>query len=293
MKSTILKNNRNQHTLKKKVSYTGIGVHTGVDVTMTLLPEAENVGVYFKRTDLPGHPCIPAHVDYVVDTSRCTVLGDKDVCIYTVEHVLAALRAYNIDNVCIELSNMEPPVGNGSSDVFVEMIEEAGIKEQKSQVSILSIKEPIYYADETIQVVALPYEGYRISFTLNYPGSPVLDSQFFTSDINQDTFKKEIAPCRTFSLYEEVSMLMDKGLIKGGSLDNAVVIKGDEVFSKGSLFFPNEMVRHKTLDVIGDLSLVGVPFNAHIIAIRSGHSANYLFAKKLFKFINFREKSNA
>lgn len=276
---------RPQRTLKKEISYSGLGLHTGEEVSMTFLPAKEGTGVHFKRIDLPGQPIIPATIEYVCANARNTTLGIADVRIHTVEHVLAAIKAFNIDNLCIEVHGIEPPVGNGSSDIFVGMIEEAGIVEQKSVVPIVKLTHPIYWSEGDIHLVALPYNSYRISYTLNYPENRLLKSQYFSIDINTESFKREISPCRTFSLYEEVSILMDRGLIKGASLDNAVVIKDDAVLSKGGLFFPDEMVRHKILDVVGDLSLVGFDFYAHIIAIRAGHASNAALAKQIFNTI--------
>lgn len=276
---------RNQHTLLNPVEYSGIGLHTGAQVTMRFVPAKEGTGIVFKRTDLPGQPIIPATIEYVCDNARNTTLGIADVRIHTVEHVLAALRAYNIDNLMIELNGIEPPVGNGSSDVFVAMIEESGIKKQEGTTPIVKLSQPVYWSEGEIHLVALPSDCYRISYTLNYPDTRLLKSQYYSFTLSSESFKKEISVCRTFSLYEEVSVLIDRGLIKGASLDNAVVIKDDTILSKGGLFFPDEMVRHKILDVVGDLSLVGFDFLAHVIAIRSGHASNVAFARKLFNSI--------
>lgn len=278
---------RKQRTLSRPISFSGIGVHTGEQVLMRFCPAPENSGIFFKRIDLPHQPIIEAHVSHVCDTQRSTTLGKENVRIHTVEHVLAALNAYNIDNLCVEISNVEPPIGDGSSRQFVEMIEEAGIKEQNASHAVFKLQQPVYWSDEQIQLVALPYEGLRISYTLNYPSSTLLKAQFYSVVVSPQSFKTEIAPSRTFSLYEEVAVMMDKGLIKGGSLDNAVIIqrepeKQDVVFSKEGLRFSDEMVRHKILDVIGDLGLVGFSFNAHIIAIRSGHASNVQLAKKIY-----------
>ncbi len=281
---------RKQKTLKAPAEFSGIGIHTGKNVSMRFLPAPASTGILFRRVDLPSQPLIPATVEYVVETSRSTTLGLQEIRIHTVEHVLSALRAYEIDNLYIEIDNIEPPVGNGSSDVFVEMIEDAGILEQEEQIMPLMLKEPVYHSEEGIHLVALPADNYKISYTLSYPEHPLLKAQYHSIELNSDSFKREIAPCRTFSLYEEVSYLIDRGLIKGGSLDNAVVIKGDAVFSKGGLFYPDEMVRHKILDLIGDLSLVGLPFSAHVIAIRSGHAANVALAKKLLNALTMGEK---
>jgi UDP-3-O-[3-hydroxymyristoyl] N-acetylglucosamine deacetylase len=276
---------RKQRTLCKPVSFSGLGVHTGERVTMRFCPSEANAGISFKRTDLPNQPTIPANLNYVFDTQRSTNIGVGNARVHTVEHVLAAIRAYDIDNLLIEVSNMEPPIGDGSSNAFVQMIEDAGIREQSSDITIRTLARPLHWSDGSIHLVALPYEGYRISYTLNYPESPILRAQYYSNEVTSDTFRTQIAPCRTFSLYEEVSMLMDRGLIKGGSLNNAVVIKGDVIFSKEGLRFPEEMARHKVLDAIGDLSLVGIPFDAHIIAIRSGHASNFQLSKLIYNHI--------
>ena len=253
---------------------------------MRFCPAKEGSGVVFRRIDLPSAPLIPARIEYVCDTNRSTTLGIHDVRIHTVEHVLAALRAYQIDNVTIELNNVEPPVGNGSSDVFVEMIENAEVEEQHATVPIVKIEKPLYLSEGDIHIVAIPSDSFKVSYTLNYPECKALKSQYFSFQLSSESFKSQISPCRTFSLYEEVSMLMDRGLIKGGSLDNAVVIKGDVVFSKGGLFFPDEMVRHKVLDLIGDLSLVGFPFFStyHCRTFRA--CFKFWFCKENFKHYN-------
>lgn len=282
MQEQVKKSTRKQKTLKSASSYSGVGIHTGQEVSMRFCPADCGTGIYFKRVDLPGSPIIPAGVEYVFDTSRSTNLCIGDMRIYTVEHVLAALKAYEIDNLCIELNGIEPPAGNGSSDVFVQMIEDVGVVEQKAKTSILSLKSPVYLTEGDVHIVALPSDEYRISYTLHYPNSKALGSQYHSLAVTEKSFKDELSPCRTFALYEEIAYLIDRGLIRGGSLDNAVVIKDDAVFSKGGLYFPNEMVRHKILDMIGDLSLIGINFTGHIISIRSGHATNFHFAKKLF-----------
>lgn len=291
MNKETLTSSRRQRTLQRSVDYAGIGLHTGETVYLRLNPADENTGVVFRRTDIPGAPLIPARVPYVVDTSdRCTVLGNGLLKIYTVEHLMAALYANQIDNVIVDISNIEPPVGNGSSDVFVEMIQQAGIVEQTVDQPQIVVTEPVYFSHQEIHLVALPCDQYRISYTLNYPKSAALKSQYNSFFITPETFNTEISPCRTFCLYEEISFLMDKGLIKGGSLDNAVVIHGDAILSKNGLFFQDEASRHKILDVVGDLALIGCDIKAHIIAIRAGHAANFQLAKQLFT--QFQETTN-
>ena len=287
---TKVESTRKQRTVGKPVEFSGVGIHTGKEVLIRFVPAEIGEGIYFKRIDLPNEPIIPATVEYVFDTSRSTNLAVQDVRIYTVEHVLAALRAYEIDNLCIELSSVEPPAGNGSSDVFVEMLHEAQIIEQSATTPIVSLKNPVYYSEGDVHIVAIPSDEYRLSYTLHYPQSKALGSQFFSIALTSDSFTKELAPCRTFALYEELSFLIDRGLIKGGSLDNAVVVKEEAVISKNGLFFPDEMVRHKVLDMIGDLSLIGIQFRAHVMAIRSGHPGNYQFAKKLYHQLSLENR---
>jgi UDP-3-O-[3-hydroxymyristoyl] N-acetylglucosamine deacetylase len=280
--STLSTTYRPQRTLKAPISFSGIGIHTGALVTMRFCPKEPGSGIVFKRMDIQGHPLIPATIEYVCDATRNTTIGINAIRVHTIEHVMAALAANQIDNLCIEIDNIEPPVGNGSSDIFVEMIEESGIIEQEGRVPIVSIQKPVYFSENGIHIVAIPDDHYHISYTLNYPDPPILRAQFQSFPVNSQTFKKELASCRTFSLYSELSTLIDRGLIKGGSLNNAVVIHQDAVFSKDGLFFPDEMVRHKILDMIGDFALMGFDFHAHIIAIRSGHATNFAFLKKLY-----------
>ncbi len=238
-------------------------------MTIHFSPANVDTGINFCRSDLAHKPIIPGNVDHIKETARNTTIGIGDVRLHTVEHVLAAIRAFDIDNLLVEVEGIEPPVGNGSSDVFVDMIEKVGILEQDTNVEIKQLNTPVYHSEGDTHLVALPCDRYKISYTLNYPNSDLLRAQYFSTDVTTDIFKSDIACCRSFGLYEEIGPLIDRGLIKGCSLANAVVVKDDVVFSKDGLFFPDEMVRHKVLDVIGDLSLVGFPFQAHIIAIRS------------------------
>ena len=206
--TTISQKNRKQHTLKEDVSFSGIGVHTGQVVTVRFCPAAESTGIIFKRIDIPGFPQIPARLEYVCDTLRCTTIGINDIRIHTIEHVMAALKAYQIDNLIIEIDGIEPPVGNGSSDVFVEMIEKVGITEQKALTPIIKIQQPLHFSEGDIHLVALPHDGYKISYTLNYPEVPALRSQYQSLQITSHSFKSELAPCRTFSLYKEIAYLI-------------------------------------------------------------------------------------
>lgn len=280
---------RQQNTLQKEITFSGIGVHSGKEVVMRWIPANENHGLVFQRMDLPHCPKIPALANYAKATPRCTTLKMQDCSVQTIEHVLAALAAFNIDNLLIQLSDQEPPIADGSSKIFVSMILEAEILKQDALVQIKTINAPIYYSEGQTHIVALPSDTYKISYTLHYPRSEVIKTQYHTCEVTDKNFQNEIAPARTFALYEEITALMDRGLIQGGSLENAVVIKEEVIFSKEGLRFSNEMVRHKVLDLVGDLALVGVPFLAHIIAIRSGHQANAHLAKQILAAIGLKK----
>jgi len=272
---------KQQRSIKKSVSLSGIGLFTGVTSTITLHPAAENSGIVFQRVDLEEQPLLPAFVDHVYETPRCTILGSDAFQVQTVEHILSALKAYEVDNLLIEIDGPEVPSCDGSALPFVELIERGGIVTQNQTKKIHHLEEPIFWSKGDVHLVALPSEEFRISYTLNYPNSELLKSQFYTLHVGAESFKEEIAPARTFSLYEEVVPLIEKGNIKGGNLDNALIIKGGRILNPEGVRFDDEMVRHKILDLIGDLSLVGQSFIAHIIAIRSGHFSNTCFAKEL------------
>lgn len=286
-----MKLTRCQKTIRKEERYDGIGLHTGKEVSLKFVPAKAGEGVFFRRVDLPGRPQVPAAIEYVVDTSRGTTLGVGDVKIHTVEHVLAALRAFDIDNVCIELCGIEPPAGNGSADVFVSMLEQAGVEELDSIQPIACLEKPVWLSQNDVQVIALPSDTYRLSYTLHYPETEAIGTQFYSLVLSEKGFKEQLAPCRTFSLYRELNYLMEKGLIRGGSLENAVVVHERTIISKGGLFFQDEAVRHKILDLIGDLSLVRIPFCAHVIAVQSGHASNCAFAKKLYQCLTLEKNS--
>ena len=275
---------RKQRTLRRTISAEGIGLFTGKKVSVRLCPAEDNEGIVFERVDLPHRPRLPARSEFVVGTPRCTLIGNGSESVQTVEHLLAAVRAYGINNLLIEISADEVPIFDGSSKRFVELIEEAGVIDQEGFVNIIKLDSPVFWSKGDIHLIALPSDEYRISYTLHYPHSAAIGTQFFTFALDQEGFKTEIAPCRTFSIYEEIAPMIEKGLVKGGSLDNAVIIKEDAVVNPEGLRFPDEMARHKVLDLIGDLSLVP-PFLAHVIAVRSGHASNNAFAKELLNHI--------
>jgi UDP-3-O-[3-hydroxymyristoyl] N-acetylglucosamine deacetylase len=274
-----------QHTLQQNVSFSDIGIFTGKVVTVTLQPAPVDTGIVFKRLDLPGQPLIPAHVDYVTASTRCTLLQTKLGSVQTVEHLLAAIRGTGLDNVIVEMTGPEIPIFDGSAQPFLDYIQQAKLVKQEKERSVFSITSPLYYSGEGMHLIALPSHEYRISYTLHYPASSYLKSQYYSVAVDSESFASQIAICRTFTLYEDIAPLIEKGVLKGGGLDNAVVIRGDKILNPSGVRFPDEMVRHKILDIIGDLALTGFLFNAHIIAIRTGHSANHAFARQLVNHI--------
>ncbi len=298
-----------QHTIRKSVSMHGVGLHTGVTTTMTLKPAPEDYGIRFRRVDLGGSPEIPADVDHVIDVARGTTIGIGDARVHTVEHVLAAIVGLQIDNIIIELDNLEPPIGDGSAKPFVDMLLEAGLKEQDAPKDYLIIDQTIRYVNEEkgVEIVALPTDDYRLTVMIDYQ-NPALGSQHTGLFNLEKEFVSEFSSSRTFCFLHEVELLRDQGLIKGGNLDNAIVIvdrdlPDDEirkiakklgidhavilgttgVLNNKQLHYRNEPARHKLVDLIGDLALIGAPLKAQILAARPGHASNIEFAKMVRK----------
>ncbi len=276
-----LASHRKERTISREILFSGNGLFSGIPANMNLKPAPEGTGIVFQRVDLPGKPIIPAHVNYILGTPRCTILGKDKAVVQSVEHILSALSAYDIDNLVIELDGPEVPVGDGSALPFVELLQKVAFQEQSSLIPYYHLPAPVYWADGNVQLVALPAKELQFSYTLTYPGHPLLNAQFHTFVMNRQHYIDEIAPCRTFSLYEEILPLLEKGVIKGGTLSNGVVIKGDEILNPEGLRFSDEMVRHKMLDLIGDLSLMRIRVAAHFVAVRSGHFSNTELAKKI------------
>jgi UDP-3-O-[3-hydroxymyristoyl] N-acetylglucosamine deacetylase len=270
-----------QKTLKRAASISGIGLFTGEKASATLLGAPAGAGIVFRRVDLPGSPEIPARLESVRDTLRSTRLATASASLAMVEHLLSALSASEIDNCRIDVEGPEVPACDGSARPFFELIEQAGTLQQEAPKNILRIERPVHFSDREAHLVALPSDDLKISYTLHYPQSQLLGSQFYSFSVSREGYKAEIASCRTFSLYEEIAPLIERGFIKGGGLDNALVIKENRILNPEGARFPDEMVRHKILDLLGDLSLIGRPLKAHIIAIRSGHASNIAFAKLL------------
>jgi len=293
-----------QRTIAKPTSISGRGLHTGTVSKMTFKPADENTGIRFRRTDLGGNSEIPALVEYVVDVSRGTTLGIGDVKVYTVEHVLAAIVGLQIDNIIVELDGIEPPIGDGSSIMYVKKLQEAGFVIQNEPKDYIVFDNTVTYhnEEEQVDIVALPLDKYRLTVMVDYQ-NPALGSQH-SGLFDIEEFVEEFAPARTFCFLSEVGPLIDQGLIQGGNLDNAVVIVDQELPEKeleniskklgltekieigksgfvneNQLRFKNEPVRHKLLDMMGDLALIGAPIKAQVLAARPGHKANVEFAK--------------
>jgi len=298
---------RFQCTISKPVFCTGVGLHTGLESKIIFKPAPEDYGIHFIRQDVDNCPEIMADIDHVVDISRGTTIEQNGVKIFTVEHALAAVSGLRIDNVLIELTAKEPPVMDGSSKDFVEALQKSGIVEQKKSRRVLEISEPVSYSDPKrgVDIHVVPSDQFRVTFMIDYK-LPSLGSQYTAVYNMQEDFAREVAPARTFCFLSEVEELKEIGLIKGGALDNAVVIVDKEIDNTEvnrlrSLFgikeeiimgangilngkrlrYKNEPVRHKTLDLIGDMALLGVPIKGHVTAARSGHASNVEFVKMI------------
>lgn len=295
-----------QKTIKHPVSCTGIGLHTGVESTLTFHPAEENFGIKFMRNDERDQIITP-DIDNVIDLTRGTTIEENGIRVHTTEHVMSACAGMGVNNLLIELNSKEPPVMDGSAKDFVAALNEGQIIEQESDVNFLKITRPVFYADEEkdVEVFAVPYDGFKTTFTIQYD-LDALDVQYSSVQNMYTNYEKQIAPARTFCLLSEVAVLEKQGLIKGGNLGNAVIIVDTDINDKEVKFFrkrfgikfyegtrglyksqilrfKNEPVRHKTLDLVGDLALLGKPILGHITAIKSGHKGNVEFAKLLRK----------
>jgi UDP-3-O-[3-hydroxymyristoyl] N-acetylglucosamine deacetylase/3-hydroxyacyl-[acyl-carrier-protein] dehydratase len=312
----IVRTEIKQKTIKKEVSLQGVGLHTGDEVTLRFKPAPENFGFAFKRVDLEGEPVIEANASYVTNTQRGTCLEKNKVVIQTSEHVLAALVGLDLDNVIIELNASEPPIMDGSSKYFIEALEEAEVVEQEALREVYVVKENISYYDEESgsEIILMPADDYKITTMVDF-GTKVLGTQNATLNKITD-FKDQISQSRTFSFLHELEMLLEHGLIKGGDLNNAIVYVDKEIsestierlkkaFNKDSiavkpngildnltLHYPNEAARHKLLDVVGDLALIGIRLQGKVIANKPGHFVNTQFAKKMLKVIKNDRRNN-
>lgn len=307
---------KRQKTIQQEISLSGVGLHTGNDVTLTFKPAPENHGFAFVRVDLPGTPTIEAKAEYVVNTQRGTNLEKNGVQIQTSEHVLAAAVGLDLDNLIIEINASEPPIMDGSSKFFVQALEKAGIEEQDAEVEEYIVKEIVSYRDEVTgsEIILMPSDSYQVTTMVDF-GTKILGTQNATLE-NIADFKNEIAAARTFSFLHEIEMLLENDLIKGGDLNNAIVyvdkelststmdklkkafkkddisVKSNGILDNLTLHWANEAARHKLLDVIGDLALVGERIRGKVIANKPGHLVNTQFAKKLSKLIKAEKRNN-
>ena len=312
----IIKTETKQKTIKNEVTLEGVGLHTGTDVKLVFKPGLENSGFIFERVDLEGSPKIEADANYVTNTQRGTCLEKNGVTIQTCEHVLATLVGLDIDNAIIELNASEPPIMDGSSKFFVEAIEKAGIVEQEAVREVYEVKQVVSYSDEESgsEIILMPSKTYQVTTMVDF-GTKVLGTQNATMNDVSD-FKREIANARTFSFLHELEMLLEHGLIKGGDLNNAIVyvdkklsaetmerlkvafkkdsiaVKPNGILDNLTLHYPNEAARHKLLDVVGDLALIGTKIRGKVIANKPGHFVNTQFAKKISKLIKNERRNN-
>lgn len=268
-----------QRTLAREVSITGKALHTGEDVTLTLKPAAANHGYVFRRVDLNGFPELKPRADLVGDLVRQTTIQEGHAKVHTVEHVLSALHGCGVDNCLIEMNASEPPILDGSAKPFVDLIMQGDPVEQDAEREYFVLDEPVSIQRGNSSIIALPHDGFKISCTS--ADDRGIHAQFLSLGIDPDIYMTQIAAARTFTVYEDIEELIKLGKIKGGSLDCAVVIKGDKILSKEGLRFKDEFVRHKMLDIIGDITLLGLPIKAHIIATRPGHAINAELSKAL------------
>jgi UDP-3-O-[3-hydroxymyristoyl] N-acetylglucosamine deacetylase/3-hydroxyacyl-[acyl-carrier-protein] dehydratase len=269
-----------QHTVAKTAGFSGTALHTGEKVTLKLHPAPADHGIKFRRKDLQDEPTIDARIENLKTVERATTIGEGPIRVHTVEHVLAALWAMGVDNAIVEMDANEPPIGDGSAQAYVDLIRKAGVTAQEEPRKFFDVRETMHVESKTgALLVLLPDDKFRISCTQAGPNNRF--AQFLSMEVTPAVFEREIAPARTFVYYEDVQPLMDKNLIKGGSLENAIVVRGEAVLSKEPLRFADEFVRHKILDIIGDLALVGRRIRGHVVAVKPGHAVNVDLARAL------------
>lgn len=268
-----------QQTLREAISFAGIGLHSGNRVNLTFVPAAPGTGLRFRRVDLDGHPEIPARLEHVEDTTRSTTLASGSVKVQTVEHVLAALAGCGVDNAVIELDANEPPIADGSAREFSRLIDQVGLVAQGEPREMLSVLEPIQFQVGEALMSVFPHD--RLKITCTSADRAGRFTQFQSLEMTPETWRRELAPARTFCFFEEIEYLIRNGLIKGGSLENAVVIREDAVLTTEPLRFPDEFVRHKVLDILGDLTLLGQPLVGHVVAMLPSHAANVELGRQI------------
>ncbi|WP_337833587.1 UDP-3-O-acyl-N-acetylglucosamine deacetylase [Desulfonema magnum] len=270
-----------QRTLRKAVSCKGVGVHSGKEVNLTIKPAPINHGIKFVRTDLPDNPGISAHFNAVVDTSLATVIGHDGFIVSTIEHIMATFAGLSVDNAIVELDSYEVPIMDGSAAPFTSLIRSAGITAQTGPKCFFVVKEPITLEENGKSVTIYPDSTFRITYTIAFD-HPLIKEQSYTLEVSDNVFENEISGARTFGFLHEIEYLKRYGFARGGSLDNAVVLGPDNVINEDGLRYPDEFVRHKILDSLGDFSLLGMPVLGHFVVHKSGHAFNHLFIKKFF-----------
>lgn len=286
-----LRRSMKQRTLAREVSIKGTALHTGEAVTLTIKPAPVDQGIVFRRVDLHGAPEIKPRVDLVTDLVRATTIQSGHAKVHTVEHVLSALHGCGIDNVTIEMDASEPPIVDGSAQPFVNLILQGEPLEQDKDRVYFELDAPVSVTRGNRSVIALPFDGLKVSCTS--ADDRGIHTQHLSLEIDPEVYKTQIAAARTFTIYEDIEELLKLGKIRGGSLDSAIVIRGDKIISKEPLRFKDEFVRHKILDIIGDVMLLGLPLKAHIVATRPGHAINAELTKLLFEKLNERKEGGA
>ncbi len=271
-----------QRTLSKSVSVSGTGVHSGKKTDLVLNPAPENHGIKFRRVDLPGTQDIQALFKLVVDTSLATVLGTNGAIVSTIEHLMATFAGLGIDNALVEVNDYEIPIMDGSAKIFTRLIEQAGIERQSAPKHFLIVQKPIQVTDGDKSVVVYPSPDFKITCSIDF-AHPLIGVQEITFDRTKNNFEKEISHARTFGFIQDLELLKKFSLGKGGSLDNAIIIDKDRILNDSGLRYPDEFVRHKLLDSLGDFSLLGMPIQGHIVTHKSGHTLNHLFIKKFLE----------
>ncbi|MBU4287631.1 MAG: UDP-3-O-acyl-N-acetylglucosamine deacetylase [Proteobacteria bacterium] len=271
-----------QRTISKPVSFSGVGVHSGKKVNLTIKPAPINHGIKFVRTDLTDKPSVSAHFNMVVDTSLATVIGYDGFIVSTIEHLMASFAGFSIDNAIVEIDAYEVPIMDGSAGPFISYIKTAGIEEQLGQRYFFVVKEPIELEENGKFVGVYPASKFKITCTIYYD-HPLIGEQSYSIDVSDQVFEKEICRARTFGFIQEIEYLKKYGFARGGSLDNVIALNEKDILNKDGLRFPDEFVRHKILDCIGDFSLLGMPILGHVILNKSGHSFNHAFLKKFFE----------
>lgn len=271
-----------QRTIRKKVRVEGIGLHTGQASSVTFRPAPPNTGIYFVRADLPGSPALPVQAQHVRATQMATTLGGGEFSVSTVEHCLSSLAAFRIDNLFIELTGPEIPIGDGSAYVFMEALLAAGFCEQEEPRKYAYITEPIFVGEGDKHAYVIPYNGLRIACTIEFPHAKI-GRQQMDLDINETSFVRELGRARTFGFMKDVEALRAKGLALGGSLDNAIVLDQDTILNPDGLRFGDEFVRHKILDALGDLVTLGMPLMGHVVLYKAGHDLMNRLVRKILE----------